>query len=118
MLDVGHRSVQSRINCCVLSMILVFLSPPKPSETRTLTPTQTTMLVVVLTPQQLARQVGGSVKCDSGSTVPEASCLIVGASGTVLAGSVRFLNEFSIMVSAFAPGQVLNFGSLAYIADY
>ena len=34
-------------------MILVFLSPPKPPETHTLTSTQTTMLATVSTPQHL-----------------------------------------------------------------
>jgi hypothetical protein len=29
LLDVGHRSARLRINCCVLSVILVFFSPPK-----------------------------------------------------------------------------------------
>jgi hypothetical protein len=67
LLDVGHRLAQTRINCCVISMILVFMSPSEPQETRTLTPTRTTMLAIVLTPRQLARQVGGSVKCDLGS---------------------------------------------------
>jgi hypothetical protein len=62
-------------------MILVFLSPLEPPETHTLTLTRTTMLVMVLTLRQLTRQVGGSVKCDSGSTVDGATRLIVGASG-------------------------------------
>ena len=39
------------------------------------------------------------------------------ASNTTLDGSVCFLGEFSITVGAFALGQVLNFGSLAYVAD-
>ena len=90
-------------------MILVFLSPTEPPETRTLTPTRTAILVAVSTPLQLVRQVGGSVKCDSGSTVPEASCLIVGASGTAPDGTapdggVRFPSEFFITADAFAPG--------------
>ena len=74
------------------------------------------MLAAVLTPRQLARQEGGSVKCDSGSTMAGATRLIAGASGATPDGGVRFPGEFSIMVSAFALGQVLNFGSLAYIA--
>jgi hypothetical protein len=68
------------------------------------------MLAVVPTPRQLACQVGGSVKCDSGFTV-------AGASGATPDDGVRFPGEFSIMAGAFAPGQVLNFGSLAYVAD-
>ena len=44
LLDVGHWLARTRINHCVLSMILMFLSPPKPPETRTLTLTQTTYL--------------------------------------------------------------------------
>jgi hypothetical protein len=43
--------------------------------------------------------------------------LVVEASGTALDGSVYFPCEFSIVASAFALGQVLNFGSLAYSAD-
>ena len=49
LLDVGHQLAQTRINRCILSMILVFLSPPKPPETRTLTLTRKTMLALVLT---------------------------------------------------------------------
>ena len=51
LLDVGHRLARTRINLCVLSVILVFLSPPEPPETRTLTPTRTTMLTAVPTPR-------------------------------------------------------------------
>jgi hypothetical protein len=76
------------------------------------------MLAVVLTPRQLVCQVGGSVKCDSGSTVARATCLIAEASGAALDGLVRFPSEFFITASAIAPGQVLNFWSLAFIADY
>ena len=72
---------------------------------------------MVPTTQQLARQVGGSVKCDSGSTVAGATRLVTGASGTALDGGVCFPGEFSIVAGAFAPGQVLNFGSLAYVTD-
>ena len=49
--------------------------------------------------------------------VAGATRLIVGASGSALDGGVLFLSEFSIMVSAFTLGQVLNFGSLAYVTD-
>jgi hypothetical protein len=50
--------------------------------------------------------------------VAEATRLIAGASGTALDGGVCFPGEFSVTANAFAPGQVLNFGSLAYVADY
>ena len=85
-------------------MILVFLSPPEPPETRTLTLTQTTMLAVVLTPRQLARQVGGSIRCDSRSIVAGATRLIAEASGTALDDGVRFPGEFFITAGAFALG--------------
>ena len=49
LLDLGLQLARTRINRCVFSMILVFLSPPKPPETRTLKPTRTTMLVAVST---------------------------------------------------------------------
>jgi hypothetical protein len=49
--------------------------------------------------------------------VAGATRLITGASRTTLDGHVRFPGEFSIMAGAFALGQVLNFGSLAYLAD-
>jgi hypothetical protein len=62
------------------------------------------MLAVDLTPQQLARQVGGSVKCDSGSTVARATHLINRAGGTALDGGVRFPSELSILAGAFALG--------------
>ena len=42
---------------------------------------------------------------------------IVGASGTALDGGVHFPGEFFIIVDAFAPGLILNFGSLAYVID-
>jgi hypothetical protein len=45
------------------------------------------MLVTVLTPRQLVRQVGGNVKCDSDSMVVGATRLVAGASGTALAGA-------------------------------
>ena len=98
-------------------MILMFLSPLEPPETRPLTLIPITMLAVVSTPRQLARQVGDSVKCDSGSTVVGATRLITRASGTAPNGGVCFPGEFSVVAGTFAPGQVLNFGSLAYIAD-
>ena len=104
LLDVGHRLARTRINRCVLSVILVFLSPPEPLETCTLTRTRTSMLAVVLTPRQLAHQVGGSVKCDLGSTVARATRLIAGASGTTPDGGVRFLDEFFITADTFAMG--------------
>jgi hypothetical protein len=46
-----------------------------------------------------------------------ATCLIAGASGTTLDSGVRFPGEFFIIAGAFALGQVLNFGSLAYVSD-
>ena len=49
--------------------------------------------------------------------VAGATRLVAGASGTTPDGSVRFPGEFSVLADAFAPGQVLNFGSLAYIVD-
>jgi hypothetical protein len=75
------------------------------------------MLATVLTPLQLACQVGGSVKCDSGSTVAGATRLVTGASDTVPDDGVRFSSEFSVTVVAFALGQVLNFGRLVYATD-
>ena len=64
------------------------------------------MFVTVPTLRQLARQVGGSVKCDLGSTVAGATRLIVGASGATPDGGVRFLGEFFIMADTFTLGQV------------
>jgi hypothetical protein len=75
------------------------------------------MLAAVLTPQQLAHLVRGSVKCDSSSTVVGATRLVARAGGTALDSGVRFSNELSITTSAFALSQVLNFGTLAYVAD-
>ena len=49
--------------------------------------------------------------------VAEATRLTTGASGVAPNGGVRLPSEFSIMADAFAPGQVLNFGSQAYIVD-
>ena len=62
------------------------------------------MLAVVLTPRQLVRQVGGSVKCDSGSMVAGATRLVARASGIAPDGGLRFPGEFSIMAGAFALG--------------
>jgi hypothetical protein len=75
------------------------------------------MLAMVLTPQKLACLVGDNVKCDLGSTVARATRLVARASETTPDGDVRFPSEFFIIAGAFALGQVLNFGSLAYIAD-
>ena len=74
-------------------MILVFLSPPEPLETPYSDTDSNNMLVIVLTPRQLERQVGGSVKCDSSSTVAGATRLVTGASGTAPDGGVRFPGE-------------------------
>jgi hypothetical protein len=49
--------------------------------------------------------------------VAEATRLVAGASGATLDGGVRFPDEFSVTSSAFVLGQVLNFGTMAYIAD-
>jgi hypothetical protein len=49
--------------------------------------------------------------------VAGATHLVAGASDISLDGGVRFLGEFSATPGAFASGQVLNFGSLAYIVD-
>ena len=46
-----------------------------------------------------------------------ATCLITKATNTALDGGVHFPDEFSITADAFALGQVLNFGILAYVAD-
>ena len=46
-----------------------------------------------------------------------ATSLITGASSTTLDGSVRFPGEFFIIADTFALGQVLNFGTLTYVAD-
>ena len=50
--------------------------------------------------------------------VAEATRLVAGAGGAAPDGGVRLPGEFSITADAFAPGQVLNFGRLAYIIDY
>ena len=57
LLDVGHRLARTRINRCVLFVILVFLSPPEPPETCTLTTPRTTMLIVVPTPRHRYNQI-------------------------------------------------------------
>jgi hypothetical protein len=75
------------------------------------------MLAMVLNPQKLARHVGDNVKCDLGSTVARATRLVARASSTTPDGDVRFPSEFFIIAGAFTLGQVLNFGSLAYITD-
>jgi len=46
-----------------------------------------------------------------------ATCLIAGVGGTTSDGGVYFPSKLSIMADAFAPSQVLNFGTLAYVAD-
>ena len=46
-----------------------------------------------------------------------ATHLVIEASSTTPDGGVRFPGEFFIIAGAFTLGQVLNFGSLAYIAD-
>jgi hypothetical protein len=48
----------------------------------------------------------------------EATHLVAGASAAARDSSVYFPGEFSIVAGAFTLGQVLSFGSLAYIADY
>ena len=75
------------------------------------------MLAVVSTPRQPVRQVRERIKCDSCSTVARATHLIAGASGVAPDGGICFPGKFSIMASAFALDQVLNFGSLAYVTD-
>jgi hypothetical protein len=111
---IEDRSFHSSLIRSCLALILVFLSPPEP---RTLTPPQTIMLAMVLTPQKLAHHVGDNVKCDLGSTVARATRLVARASGTTPDGDVCFPGEFFVIGGAFALGQVLNFGSLAYITD-
>jgi hypothetical protein len=49
--------------------------------------------------------------------VAGATRLVAGASDTTLDGGVHFLGEFFITTSTFALGQVLKFGSLAYITN-
>ena len=49
--------------------------------------------------------------------VARATCLFTGASGTAPDGGVRFPSEFSVTTGTFALGQVLNFGTLTYVAD-
>jgi hypothetical protein len=50
------------------------------------------------------RKVGGSIKCDSGSTMAGATHLVVGASGTAPNGGVHFPDKFFVIASAFALG--------------
>jgi hypothetical protein len=85
-------------------VILVFLSPPEPLEISCSDTDSNNMPAAVPILRQLARQVGGSVKCNSISMVAGATRLIAEASGTAPDGSVRFLGEFSIIVGAFAAG--------------
>jgi hypothetical protein len=49
--------------------------------------------------------------------VARATCLVIEVGGTTLDGGDRFPGEFFITVGAFVLGQVLNFGSLAYVTD-
>jgi hypothetical protein len=49
--------------------------------------------------------------------VVRATCLIAKVSGATLDSGVRFPHEFFIIAGAFALGQVLNFGSLAYVTE-
>jgi hypothetical protein len=49
--------------------------------------------------------------------VARATRLVAGASGTAPDSGVHFRGEFFIIANAFALGQVLNFGSLAYVSD-
>jgi hypothetical protein len=49
--------------------------------------------------------------------VARATHLVTGASGAATDGDVHFPDEFTIMAGSFALGQVLNFGTLAYVAD-
>ena len=46
-----------------------------------------------------------------------ATRLFTRASGPTLDGNVRIPSKFFIIAGAFALGQVLNFGSRAYVAD-
>jgi hypothetical protein len=62
------------------------------------------MLAVVLTPQQLPCQVGGSVKCDSSSTVAGATRHIAGVSGVAPDGGIRFPDELSVITGDFSLG--------------
>jgi hypothetical protein len=49
--------------------------------------------------------------------VAGATRLIARASGTTLDGGVRFPGEFFIIAGTNTLGQVLNFGSLAYVTN-
>jgi hypothetical protein len=82
----------------------VFLSLLEPPETSYYDTDSNNMFAVVLTPRQLACQVGGSVKCDFGSTMARATCPVAGASGVAPDGGVCFHGEFSVVVDAFALG--------------
>jgi hypothetical protein len=58
----------------LLCVILVFLSPPEPLETHTLTPTRTTMLAAVLTLQHVVFLEVGidpvAIICDGDCRLP------------------------------------------------
>ena len=79
--------------------------------------TRTIMLATVLTPRQLARQVGGSIKCDSSSMVVGATCLVARASSTTLDSGVHFPGK-SIIAGAFTLNLAFNIGNLGYVTDY
>jgi hypothetical protein len=49
--------------------------------------------------------------------VARSTRLVTGSGGVNPEGGVRFSGEVIVAVGAFAPSQVFNFGSLAYIAD-
>ena len=95
---------------------LVFLSA-EPPETHTPNVRRTTMLATTTSLRQLVREVGERVKCDHGSTVGEATRLITGAGNTAPEGGVRLPSKVSVAASAITHEQVLNLGSLAYVAD-
>lgn len=44
--------------------------------------------------------------------------LVTGAGGATLEGSVCFSSEVVVAAGTFIPSQVLNFGSLAYVANF
>jgi len=75
------------------------------------------MLATATSLRQLVREVGERVKCDHGSTVAGATRLVTGPGDAALEGDVRLPSEVSVAAGAFAHEQVLNFGSLAYVAD-
>jgi hypothetical protein len=89
-------------------MILVFLSPPEPPESSYSDTDSNNMLAAVSTLRQLAHQVWGSVKCNSGSTVAGATCLIAGASGVAPAGGICFPGKISIVTGALSDVEALH----------